>query len=398
MAKRRFGWFPFGGSNDDSDNDGGSGEDNISPFAGLFRDRLPISPDTNMEDFMNMDFGDARVIGGSFDTDDIEAILGMILGGILNKGDTRPKNGAYIEAWIMDAFSSEDNPRIYQEIRRLWDYIEIDDPMAVWILQNKMMLVHSRTLANGDTLELWDFGCITTFVWKGSTKWFPVHSIRWMSMLVCLHIMDLMAEIGYWDDALFNQLLVEYEGFDVVGTPEAARRLRQVIDFDGRKTSPIDPEHVQRAIPFLDIEDARGITPWDYYEAVEARIVNWEQYEMLFQHLGFVRFWEELKDFDPFLNAYAQEQGLTRRRKMILRHLGLAIISQVLKEHDLSPAVMAVTIVIMTTHAYDEDFRLALRHGDLASEFAAKFFGGDAQQIRLEAMGSILAQFLGGLR
>src|SRR5258708_7902938 len=128
MAKRRFGrLFSFFGNNEGNNNsDDGKGGESEPPFAGFYRGQLPISPDTNMEDFMSTDFGE-EVIGGSFDSNDIEAVLRMLLGRI-GKADTRPTNGAYVEAWIMDAFHSEDNPRIYEEIRRLWDYIEIDDP------------------------------------------------------------------------------------------------------------------------------------------------------------------------------------------------------------------------------------------------------------------------------
>lgn len=393
MAKKR-GLFS-GLFNHDQGYAGGSGDESESPLASLFGGRLPLSPDTTMNDFMNTDFGRVQVMGGGqIDADDIRGILDMLFSGF--QRDTRPTDGAYVEDWIQDAFASEDNPRIYAEIRRLWEYIEIDDPMALWILENKMLLVHQISLADGGTLELWDFGCIMSIVWKGADKWYPVHSVRWMSMLLNLHIMDIMSMIGYWDDALFNQLYVEYNGFDLEGSPEAAAELRRVIDFDAVKNAPINTEHILRAVPFLDIEDARGITPWDFYEAVEEGILEWNRYARTFERMGFVRFWEELAQFDPFLNAYAAQHGLSRRRKMIIRHIALSLLTDYLKDNDASPAVNAVVIVIISTYVYEkgeDDLKIALQHGDMAAEFAALYYGVDVTEIR-RTMQSVLMPFI----
>lgn len=388
MAKRPFNLFGslFGG-NDDEGNDDPQGMNPRLPA--FLRGQLPIDSDTNMSDFMGADFGPMQMMGGNMGPGDIGDLIQMLMGRI-GAADTRPTNGNYVEAWIQDAFDSDDNPRIYTEIRRLWEYIEIDDPMALWILENKMMLVHQVHVADG-VIELWDFGCITTFVWKGSEKWYPVHSIRWMSLLLCLHIMDIIASLGEYNDALINQIFVEYDGFDVVGSDQAAAELREAINFDALKTSAIDPAHLFRVTPYLEIKDARGITPWDFYSAMEAGILDWDQYALTFERMKFVRYWEVLRTFDPFLNGYAEAQGLTRRRKMVIRQIGLPLITDSLNESGLDPAAQAVAVIILSTFIYDDhDLKLALRHGELAAEYAAQHFGGNSVVIRSNALSVLM--------
>lgn len=348
------------------------------------QDRLPIDPEDNMENFFNSGSGDEAML-----------MLLEMLASRLGMSDLTPKpEGRYDEEWMRNAFHADENLGIYAEVRRLWQYIGESDPVALWIRDQKMALVDSRKTNGGATVSLWHFGCIQTFVWQepdGTLK--PVHNIRWMSMIIALKILDLMVLINNYDEAVFNQLLFEYDGFDVLGGPEAAARLRQTIDFDQLKTTPVGRYNVEMAWPFLRKQGARGITPWDFYQAIEAGILDWNEYEWDLISEGMVKFWEYLKEFDLFLNEYAKRHSLTRRRKYIIRTIALKVIRGIREAGNVAfsgPGVEAVAAIYLSTLVYDEDPGLALQHAELAADLAADKYG--QPKVALMTRGMIAAR------